>query len=62
MVSKCAAVAVMISGAAITYVMSFHPLAHRADLDETGSPPAPMRVMPWWVARVGGPLALAVTL
>ena len=39
MVAKSVAAEVIISGAAITYDMSIHPLAHRADLDETGSQP-----------------------
>src|SRR5260370_4745000 len=36
---KSLAAAAIISGAAITYDMSIHPLARRADLDETGSQP-----------------------
>ncbi len=37
--AKSPAAAVIISGAAITYDMSIHPLARRADLDETGAQP-----------------------
>jgi hypothetical protein len=39
MVAKSVAAEVIISGAAITYDMSIHPLARRADLDETGAQP-----------------------
>ena len=39
MFAKSVAAAAIISGAAITYDMSIHPLARRADLDETGAQP-----------------------
>src|SRR5260370_35114409 len=49
---KSLAAAAIISGAAITYDMSIHPLARRADLDETGSHPgtAGSPSLPAWPA------------